>query len=94
MVAEQAIEALRACGQLMEDRRPKRPARLELPQPQEERLSVVLEGIAPGAKLALYRLEAQGSLFSTEDNRAADAADAAADAAARPDGPDAAARRA
>ena len=56
-------------GQLMEGRRHKRPASLELPPPQEERHFVVLEGIAPGAKLALYRLEAQGSLFSTEDNR-------------------------
>ena len=62
MVAEQAIEALRACGQLMEDRCPKRPARLELPQPQEACLPLVLKDIAPGAELALYRLTVQGTV--------------------------------
>ena len=62
MVAKQAIEALLACGQLWEDRCPKRPARLELPQPQEACLPLVLKDIAPGAELALYRLTVQGTV--------------------------------
>ena len=69
VVARKAILALRASGQLMEDRSPARPARPELPRSQEDCLPFVLEDIAPGAKLALYRLEPQGSLLSAEDSR-------------------------
>ena len=69
-VAVQAIEALRACGQLTEELQPAAPERFELPKPQEDVHSIPLESVVPGSKLAMYRVEVKaGSLGVGEVRR-------------------------